>query len=98
MVDLPEDKREAAINAITLPDVFHDFDTDLMPDLEDMDIQGGGRMAECFLLSFQRTVLPIQVAQLVLRPFLSVKPDLNPHQIESCKSRIRIRSKLESRI
>jgi len=44
MVDLPEDKREAAINAITLPDVFHDFDTDLMPDLEDMDIQGGGRM------------------------------------------------------
>jgi hypothetical protein len=47
MVDLPEDKREAAINAITLPDVFHDFDTDLMPDLEDMDIQGGG--GECFL-------------------------------------------------
>ncbi len=44
MVDLPEDKREAAINAITLPDVFHDFDTDLMPDLEDMDIQGRGRM------------------------------------------------------
>lgn len=39
MVDLPEDKREAAMNAITLPDVFHDFDTDLMPDLDDMDIQ-----------------------------------------------------------
>jgi len=38
MVDLPEDKREAAMNAITLPDVFHDFDTD-MPDLDDMDIQ-----------------------------------------------------------
>ena len=37
MVDLPEDKREAAINAITLPDVFHDFDTDI-PDLDDMDI------------------------------------------------------------
>jgi cohesin complex subunit SCC1 len=51
MVDLPEDKREAAINAITLPDVFHDFDTDLMPDLEDMDIQGRGRMAEFRLLS-----------------------------------------------
>jgi hypothetical protein len=47
MVDLPEDKREAAINAITLPDVFHDFDTDLMPDLEDMDIQGGGENAFC---------------------------------------------------
>merc|ERR1712012_1386396 len=38
MVDLPEDRREAAMNAITLPDVFHDFDTD-MPDLDDMDIQ-----------------------------------------------------------
>jgi len=37
MVDLPEDKREAAINAITLPDVFHDFDT-AMPDLDDVDI------------------------------------------------------------
>ena len=37
MVDLPEDKREAAMNAITLPDVFHDFDTN-MPDLDDMDM------------------------------------------------------------
>ena len=37
MVDLPEDKREAAMNAITLPDVFHDFDTE-MADLEDMDM------------------------------------------------------------
>ena len=37
MVDLPEDKREAAMNAITLPDVFHDFDT-AMPDLGDVDI------------------------------------------------------------
>jgi len=37
MVDLPEDKREAAMNAITLPDVFHDFDT-AMPDLDDVDI------------------------------------------------------------
>ena len=38
MVDLPEDKREAAMNAITLPDVFHDFNT-AMPDLEDIDSQ-----------------------------------------------------------
>jgi len=37
MVDLPEDKREAAMNAITLPDVFHDFDT-AMPELDDVDI------------------------------------------------------------
>lgn len=33
MVDLPEDNREAAINAITLPEVFHDFDT-AMPELK----------------------------------------------------------------
>jgi len=38
MVDLPEDKREAAMNAITLPDVFHDFEAE-MPELDDMDIQ-----------------------------------------------------------
>jgi len=37
MVDLPEDKREAAMNAITLPDVFHDFDT-AMPEFDDVDI------------------------------------------------------------
>jgi hypothetical protein len=29
MVDLPEESREAAVNAITLPEVFHDFDNDL---------------------------------------------------------------------
>jgi hypothetical protein len=68
MVDLPEDKREAAINAITLPDVFHDFDTDLMPDLEDMDIQGRGQNGRILLLSLKKkTVLPIQVLQFVLR-------------------------------
>jgi len=38
MVDLPEDNREAAVNAITLPEVFHDFDT-AMPDLHDVDLQ-----------------------------------------------------------
>uniref|UniRef100_A0A224XIU6 Putative sister chromatid cohesion complex cohesin subunit n=1 Tax=Panstrongylus lignarius TaxID=156445 RepID=A0A224XIU6_9HEMI len=38
MVDLPEDNREAAINAITLPEVFHDFDTP-MPELNDVDIE-----------------------------------------------------------
>uniref|UniRef100_A0A0A9YIK2 Double-strand-break repair protein rad21 n=1 Tax=Lygus hesperus TaxID=30085 RepID=A0A0A9YIK2_LYGHE len=43
MVDLPEDNREAAINAITLPEVFHDFDT-AMPELkydfiDDVDIE-----------------------------------------------------------
>ena len=37
-VDLPEDKREAAMNAITLPDVFHDFDT-ATPELVDIDSQ-----------------------------------------------------------
>ena len=35
MVDLPADKREAAINAITLPDFFHDVDTEV-PTFEDV--------------------------------------------------------------
>lgn len=38
VVDLPEENREAALNAITLPEVFHDFDT-AMPDLTDVDVQ-----------------------------------------------------------
>ena len=38
MVDLPEENREAAVNAITLPEVFHDFDT-AMPSLDDVDLQ-----------------------------------------------------------
>lgn len=38
MVDLPEGHREAAVNAITLPEVFHDFDT-TMPELNDVDIE-----------------------------------------------------------
>ena len=38
VVDLPEDHREAALNAITLPENFHDFDTALT-DLNDFDIQ-----------------------------------------------------------
>uniref|UniRef100_U5EIC0 Putative rad21 protein a n=1 Tax=Corethrella appendiculata TaxID=1370023 RepID=U5EIC0_9DIPT len=38
MVDLPEEHREAAVNAITLPEVFHDFDTPL-PELNDVDIE-----------------------------------------------------------
>lgn len=38
MVDLPEEHREAAVNAITLPEVFHDFDTN-MPELNDVDIE-----------------------------------------------------------
>ncbi|GAB6029816.1 hypothetical protein CHUAL_005528 [Chamberlinius hualienensis] len=38
VVDLPEESREAALNAITLPEVFHDFDS-AMPELNDIDIQ-----------------------------------------------------------
>lgn len=38
MVDLPEEHREAAVNAITLPEVFHDFET-TMPELNDVDIE-----------------------------------------------------------
>lgn len=38
MVDLPEDNREAAVNAITLPEVFHDFES-TMPELNDVDIE-----------------------------------------------------------
>nr|CAD7461869.1 unnamed protein product [Timema tahoe] len=37
MVDLPEEHREAAVNAITLPEVFHDFDA--IPELNDVDIE-----------------------------------------------------------
>lgn len=33
MVDLPEENREAAVQAITLPEVFHDFDANV-PDLK----------------------------------------------------------------
>jgi cohesin complex subunit SCC1 len=38
MVDLPEDNREAAVNAITLPEVFHDFDT-IRPNFDDLDLE-----------------------------------------------------------
>lgn len=38
VVDLPEENREAALNAITLPEVFHDFDS-AMPELNDIDVQ-----------------------------------------------------------
>ncbi|XP_026474531.1 double-strand-break repair protein rad21 homolog isoform X2 [Ctenocephalides felis] len=38
MVDLPEEHREAAMNAITLPEVFHDFNT-AMTDLNDIDLE-----------------------------------------------------------
>lgn len=38
IVDLPEEHREANVNAITLPEVFHDFDTAL-PELNDVDIE-----------------------------------------------------------
>mgnify|MGYP002716471827 CR=1 FL=1 len=38
MVDLPEEHREAAVNTITLPEVFHDFDATI-PDLNDVDIE-----------------------------------------------------------
>ncbi|CAG9857962.1 unnamed protein product [Phyllotreta striolata] len=38
MVDLPEEHREAAVNAITLPEVFHDFDTTML-ELNDVDIE-----------------------------------------------------------
>uniref|UniRef100_A0AAZ3P140 Double-strand-break repair protein rad21 homolog n=1 Tax=Oncorhynchus tshawytscha TaxID=74940 RepID=A0AAZ3P140_ONCTS len=37
VVDLPEENREAAYNAITLPEDFHDFDQPL-PDLDDIDV------------------------------------------------------------
>lgn len=38
VVDLPEENREAAFTAITLPEVFHDFDT-AVPDLNDAEVQ-----------------------------------------------------------
>ncbi|XP_033126897.1 double-strand-break repair protein rad21 homolog [Anneissia japonica] len=38
VVDLPEENREAAFAAITLPEVFHDFDT-AMPEINDAEVQ-----------------------------------------------------------
>lgn len=38
VVDLPEENREAAFATITLPEVFHDFDTS-MPDFNDAEVQ-----------------------------------------------------------
>lgn len=38
MVDLPEEHGVAAVNAITLPEVFHDFDS-AMPELNAVDIE-----------------------------------------------------------
>lgn len=37
-VDLPEENRQAHVNAITLPEVFHDFETG-MPDLNNIDME-----------------------------------------------------------
>ena len=54
MVDLPEENREAAINAITLPEVFHDFDT-AMPDLDDVaDIHAQVRRDSILMLDKKR--------------------------------------------
>lgn len=50
MVDLPMDKREAAINAITLPDYFKDVDSEV-PALDSMiDFMDGGE----FMMSHTR--------------------------------------------
>lgn len=38
VVDLPEEHRESAANAVTLPEIFHDFDTGL-PELHDVDVE-----------------------------------------------------------
>ena len=38
MVDLPEENREAAVNAITLPEVFHNFEN-FQIDLEDLELE-----------------------------------------------------------
>ena len=50
VVDLPEDHREAALNAITLPENFHDFDTALT-DLNDFDIQNQLTLNQVYLVS-----------------------------------------------
>jgi len=39
MVDLPEETREAAVNAITLPEVFHNFDDKFRLDFDEMDLE-----------------------------------------------------------
>ncbi|XP_029467794.1 double-strand-break repair protein rad21-like protein 1 isoform X3 [Rhinatrema bivittatum] len=48
IVDLPEENLEATYNAITLPEEFHDFDMQLLPDLNAIDV------AEHFTLNQSR--------------------------------------------
>ena len=56
--------REAAVNAITLPEVFHDFDTE-MPDLNDVDISAQFSMNQVtnrcpiFSLTKRSTILAV---------------------------------------
>ena len=54
VVDLPEDHREAALNAITLPENFHDFDTALT-DLNDFDLQNQLTLNQVTLRTHERT-------------------------------------------
>uniref|UniRef100_A0A2K6BV02 Rad21/Rec8-like protein N-terminal domain-containing protein n=1 Tax=Macaca nemestrina TaxID=9545 RepID=A0A2K6BV02_MACNE len=46
IVNLPEENREAAYNAITLPEEFHDFDQPL-PDLDDIDAAQQFSLNQC---------------------------------------------------
>lgn len=53
VVDLPEENREAAYNAITLPEEFHDFDQPL-PDLEYVSLSSFFLIID---LVYQKTLL-----------------------------------------
>lgn len=48
VVDLPEENREAAMSAITLPEAFHEFDT-TMADLRSVDESSSSVMLGCFV-------------------------------------------------
>ena len=83
MVDLPEENREAAVNAITLPEVFHDFDT-AMPTLEDVDL----RMQNQFSMNTTRAdeiTMREEYGNIKIIPFPGYKDDST---IEANKARL----------
>ncbi len=65
MVDLPEENREAAVNAITLPEVFHDFDT-VMPPLDDLSLQAQLSISQVFaFISKIKSLISFYISGLV---------------------------------
>ena len=92
MVDLPEENREAAVNAITLPEVFHNFDTE-MPDLNDVDINAQFTMNQTRAeeitmredygnIALESGMNALQFFNIILN--LTDMEDLLPHPFQIC--------------